>query len=143
MKPAMVIFREYLRKNGMLVSRQREQVLEIFLKTEHHPTITNLYDLVRKKNPKIGLATIYRTMKVICEAGLAREVDFGDGIGHFEHEYGHKHHDHLVCTQCGRVIEVLSPAIEEMQKKLAKKHNFTPSSHKMKIFGTCGKCKAK
>jgi len=104
-------------------------------------TVDELHMRARKKNPRIGLATVYRAMKIICNAGLAREVYFGDGVRRFEHEYGHKHHDHLVCTQCGRVIEVLSPEIEKMQEKLAKKHNFTPSSHKMKIFGTCGKCK--
>ena len=127
----------------MLGSKQREQILDIFLKTEKHSTINDLYDLVRKKDPKIGLATVYRTMRVICDAGLAREVDFGDGIGRFEHKYQHQHHYHLFCTKCGRVIEVLNPQIEKLQESLAKKHNFTLLSHKMKIFGICNTCKRK
>jgi len=141
MKSPKTVFRQYLKNKSMLHSTQREQILDIFLKTEKHVTVDELHMRARKKNPRIGLATVYRAMKIICNAGLAREVYFGDGVRRFEHEYGHKHHDHLVCTQCGRVIEVLSPEIEKMQEKLAKKHNFTPSSHKMKIFGTCGKCK--
>jgi Fur family ferric uptake transcriptional regulator len=82
-------------------------------------------------------------MRVICGAGLAREVDFGDGARRFEHEYRHQHHDHLVCLKCGRVIEVMSQEIEKLQERLAKKHNFTPIRHRMKIFGTCRKCRRK
>lgn len=143
MKSAKIVLSQYLKNKGMLHSKRREQILDIFLKTEKHPTINDLYDLVRKKTPKIGLATVYRTMRVICDAGLAREVDFGDGIGRFEHEYRHQHHDHLVCTKCGRVIEVLSLEIEKLQESLAKKHNFTLINHKMKIFGICKTCKRK
>ena len=143
MKSAKAIFKQYLRKNGMLHSEQRKQILDIFLETEEHPTIGDLYELVRKKTPIIGLATVYRTMKVICGAGLAREVDFGDGVRRFEHEYRHQHHDHLVCLKCGRIIEVMSPEIEKLQQSLAKKHRFTAVRHRMEIFGTCRTCKRK
>jgi len=143
MKSAKTVFRQYLKNKGLLYSKQREQILDIFLKTEHHPTINDLYDMVRKKDSKIGLATVYRAMVVICDAGLAREVDFGDGFRRFEHKYRHQHHDHLVCLKCGRVIEVLSPEIEKLQQRLAEKHNFTPVRHKMQIFGTCRQCKRK
>jgi Fur family ferric uptake transcriptional regulator len=143
MKSAKTVFRQYLKNRGMLHSKQREEILDIFLKTEKHLTIDDLYELVRKKHPKIGLATVYRAMRVICDAGLAREADFGDGVKRFEHEYQHQHHDHLVCLKCGRVIEVLSPKIEHLQERLAKKHNFTPVRHRMVIFGTCRECKRK
>lgn len=143
MKSAKTIFSQYLRNNGMLHSGQREQILDIFLKTGKHPTINDLYDLVRKKNPKIGLATVYRTMKVICDAGLARETDFGDGLRRFEHKHKHQHHDHLVCLKCGRIIEVMSPEIEKLQESLAKKHKFKAGRHRMQIFGTCRTCKRK
>jgi Fur family ferric uptake transcriptional regulator len=143
MNSAKIIFREYLRSNGMLYSEQREQILDIFLKTEKHPTINDLYDLVRKKHPQIGLATIYRTMKVICDAGMARETDFGGGIRRFEHKYKHQHHDHLVCLKCGRIIEVMSPEIEKLQESLAKKHRFKAVKHRMEIFGICKACKRK
>jgi Fur family ferric uptake transcriptional regulator len=143
MKSAKNILRQYLKNNGLLQSKQREQILDIFLETEEHPTIGDLYELVRKKTPKIGLATVYRTMKVICGAGLAREVDFGDGVRRFEHEYRHQHHDHLVCLKCGRIIEVMSPEIEKLQQSLAKKHRFTAVRHRLEIFGTCRTCKRK
>jgi Fur family ferric uptake transcriptional regulator len=143
MKSAQDIFNEYIKNKGMLVSRQREQVLDVFLKTEKHPTINDLYDLVRKKHPQIGLATIYRTMKVICDAGLATETDFGGGIRRFEHKYKHQHHDHLICLKCGRIIEVISPEIEKLQESLAKKHRFKAVKHRMEIFGICKTCKRK
>jgi len=142
-KQAKAIFAAYLKKNGLLQTAQRDQILDIFLKTEDHPTIEDLYLLIRKKNPKIGLATLYRTMKVICDAGLARETDFGNAQRSFEHKYQHRHHDHLVCVNCGRIIEALSPEIEKLQDKLAKKHGFSPLRHTMQIFGTCAKCKQK
>lgn len=143
MKSEKTIFREYLRGNGKLYSKQREQILDIFLKTEHHPTINDLYDLVRKKHPQIGLATLYRTMRVICDAGLARETDFGGGIRRFEHKYKHQHHHHLVCLECDKIIEISSNKIEEIQRQLAQKHGFTIARDTMEIYGTCRVCKRK
>ena len=143
MKSAEDIFRDHLKKNGRLYSKQREQILEIFLKTEKHPTINDLYDLVRKENPRIGLATVYRTMEVICDSGLAVKLDFEDNTRRYEHQYKHQHHHHLVCLACGRVIEITSGRLEKIQKELAKKHNFTISKDTMKIFGICRTCKRK
>ena len=143
MKSAKDIFAEYLRTNGLLYSKQRAQILDVFLKTEKHLEINELYDLVRKKHPQIGLATVYRTMKIICDAGLARETDFGDGTKRFEHKYKHKHHHHLICLKCGRIIEITSSKLEQAQRQLAKKHGFTIARDTMKIFGICKTCKSK
>jgi len=143
MESAKTIFRRHIRNNGMLSSRQRERILDVFLKIEKHPTIDDIYTLVKKKNPKIGLATVYRAMRVICNAGLARETDFGDGIRRFEHKYKHQHHDHLICLKCGRIIEVISPGIEKLQESLARRHRFKAVRHRMEIFGICRTCKRK
>jgi len=116
MRAAKTVFRQYIKNKRLLYSKQREQILDIFLKTKKHVTIDELHMRAKKKNPKIGLATVYRAMRIISDADLAREVDFGDGVRRFEHKYRHKHHDHLVCTQCGKVIEVLSPEFEKMQE---------------------------
>ena len=74
------------------------------------------------------------------KCGLCAEIDFGDGIQRFEHKYGHEHHDHLICIKCGRFIEAIKPAIEKMQKVLAKEKGFTITHHKLQIFGFCKKC---
>lgn len=83
MKSAETIFRQHLKEKGMLVSRQQELILATFMKTKNYPTVDDLYESIRKKDSKIGLATVYRAMRVICNFGLAREVDFGDGLRHF------------------------------------------------------------
>ena len=141
MESAKNVFRRYLKAQGMLRSRQRDQILDVFLAIETHSTIDDLYARVKKEHPKIGLATVYRAMKVICEAGLATETEFGDGVKRFEHKYHHEHHDHLVCVKCGKVVEVVSVEIERLQDRLAKEHGFRPVRHEMQIYGTCEQCR--
>ncbi len=140
MKSAETIFRQFLKEKGLLFSKQREQILAAFVKIKNHPTVDDLYNGVKKKNPRIGLATVYRTMKVMCDCGLAREIDFEDGVRRFEHNFHRQHHHHLVCTKCGRVIEVTNDRIESLQKKMAREHNFASTRDTMKIFGLCSKC---
>lgn len=141
MQSAKDVFAAYLRIKGIRQSHQRDCILGVFLSTEKHLSALELYALVNKKHPGIGYATVYRAMKTICDAGLADEVDFGDGVARFEHKYGHEHHDHLICTKCGRYIEVIDSQIEKLQDKLADKHGFSPIKHKMEIFGVCKNCK--
>ena len=140
MKSAETIFRHYLNEKGLLYSKQQEQILAAFVKIKNNPTVDDLYNTIRRKNSKIGLATVYRTMRAICDCGLAEKVDFGDGARRFEHKHRYQQHYHLICIKCGRVIEVTSGKIENLQKKLAKQHNFTPTKDTMKIFGVCNKC---
>ena len=97
--------------------------------------------MVKKLYPSIGFATVYRTLKLLCEAGLCRELKFEDGITRYEHLYGHQHHDHLVCTRCGKFIEIIEPEIEKLQEKLFKKHKFLPQRHRMELYGICKKCR--
>ena len=78
MKSAKTIFRQHLKEKGMLCSKQREQILTDFIKTRNHPTVDDIYDTIRRKNSKVGLATVYRTMRAICDCGLAEKVDFED-----------------------------------------------------------------
>ena len=143
MKLAKDIFNQHLKDKGIRHSEQRRYIVDIFLKTERHLTTADLYELVRKKHRNIGYATVYRTMKLISSAGLAEEVNFGDGMVRFEHKYGHEHHDHLICLKCGRFIEAMKPEIEKLQQELSREHGFTPMSHKLQIFGVCKECKAK
>lgn len=137
------VFTNYIKDKNLKSTQQREEILKVFLKAERHLTTEELYTLVKRRYPKIGYATVYRTLKLIDGCGLAREVDFGDGILRFEHKYGHKHHDHLICLKCGIYIEVVSPQIEKLQDELSKKHKFNPLRHKMQIFGICHRCKKK
>ncbi|MFA5794149.1 MAG: transcriptional repressor [Candidatus Brocadiia bacterium] len=135
------IFENYLEAKSLKHSEQRMEILNIFLKADNHLTANELYQIVRGKYPSIGYATIYRTLKLLCECGLCRELKFDDGASRFEHLYGHQHHDHLICTKCGRFVEVVDPEIERLQEKLAKRHGFHPERHRMELYGVCKRCK--
>lgn len=140
MKKEFEIFDEFIRSKGLRHTPQREEILDIFLSTERHVSLEDLYGLVRKKYPKVGYTTVYRTMKLLSESGLCGEADFGDGVLRFEHKYGHEHHDHLICMKCGRYIEVMKPRIEKLQEALTRQHSFTPIRHRLQIFGICKRC---
>lgn len=140
MRKEFQIFDEFVRSKGLRHTHQREKILDIFLSTERHLSCDELYKLVKKQDKSMGYTTVYRTMKLLSESGLCQEFEFGDGISRYEHKYGHEHHDHLICIKCGRFIEVMKPEIEKMQDSLAEKYGFTPTKHRLQIFGICKQC---
>jgi Fur family ferric uptake transcriptional regulator len=135
------ILSDFIRKKNLKRSGQRQLILEVFLKTERHLTAEEIYNIVKKKNPSIGYATIYRTMKLFSEAGLCRELQVEDGVTRYEHLYKHKHHDHLICTRCEKFIEIFSPEIEALQKKIARKNGFNLERHRLELYGVCSDCR--
>lgn len=135
------ILEDYLAAKDLKFSRQREEILDVFLSQDKHLTANELYLIVRKKYPRLGFATIYRTLKLLCACGLGRELKLEDGTTRYEHLYGHRHHDHLICTKCGRCVEVVEPDIERLQEKLFKRHGFYPQRHRLELYGICGHCK--
>jgi len=137
------IFSNYIRKKNLRDTPQRESILDDFLKLEEHVSAEQLYDFVKKHDPSIGQATVYRVLKLIVDAGLAREVNFGDGMMRYEHSYNHPHHDHLVCQGCGKYVEIMDPVIEELQKRLAISHGFELTDHKMYLYGICNSCRGR
>ena len=134
------IFLEHIQKEGLRRTAQRDLILEIFLRTEDHLTSEDLYWLVQKDDPSVGHTTVYRTLKLLTDAGLAREVRFGDNKTYYEHHYNHEHHDHMICTECGKVIEFFSEELEAMQDAMADKFNFKPTHHSLRIWGLCEEC---
>jgi Fur family ferric uptake transcriptional regulator len=134
------IFDEHIQAAGLRRTGQRDLILEIFLSTEEHLTSEDLHSLVHKKDPTVGLTTVYRTLKLLTDAGLAREVRFGDNKTYYEHHYNHEHHDHMICTQCGCVIEFFSPDIEELQDQMASNFGFKPTHHSLRMWGVCSDC---
>ena len=137
------IFLEHIQKAGLRRTSQRDLILEIFLRTEQHLSSEDLYWLVQKQDPSVGHTTVYRTLKLLTEAGLAREVRFGDGKTYYEHHYNHEHHDHLICTECGKIIEFFSPEIEDMQDKMAEKYGFRLTNHSLRMWGVCEVCQTR
>lgn len=134
------ILEEHIQAAGLRRTGQRDLILETFLSTEEHLTSEDLHGLVHKKDDTIGLTTVYRTLKLLTEAGLAREVRFGDNKTYYEHHYNHDHHDHMICTECGKVIEFFSPDIEALQDEMADKFGFKPTHHSLRLWGVCSDC---
>jgi Fur family ferric uptake transcriptional regulator len=141
MTEEQTIFIEHLQRSGLKRTSQRDLILDVFLRTEEHLSSEDLYRLVQKEDNSIGQTTVYRTLKLLTEAGLAREVRFGDGRTHYEHNYKHQHHDHMICTQCGKIIEFYSAELEAIQDAMAAKYRFEPTQHSLRILGTCADCR--
>ena len=137
------VFGEYVRNKNLKLSSQRQHILKIFLKSERHLTAEELYLETKKVSPHVGYATIYRALKHFCESGLCRELKCEDGVTRYEHLYGHRHHDHLICTRCGKFIEVVDSGIEKLQEELARKEGFMLIKHKLELYGLCKNCQKK
>src|ERR671927_1173052 len=135
------VFERHIQKAGLKRTAQRDLILDVFLRTEEHLTSEDLYRLVQRQDPNIGQTTIYRTLKLLTEAGLAREVRFGDGRSRYEHNYKHQHHDHMICTECGKTIEFFSAELEAIQDAIAAKHRFQITQHLLRIIGVCHECR--
>ncbi len=129
----------YLDENNLKRTRQREAILEVFLQTTGHISGEDLYQRVREHHPGIGYTTVYRTMKILCDAGLAVERNFEDGVTRYE--IPHEHHDHLVCVRCGRIVEFECQMIEAAQERIAVEHGFRLLRHRHELYGHCEKCR--
>lgn len=133
-------FSRYLREKGLKLTSQREMILTTFLEQQGHISAEELFQKARQRQPNVGFATVYRTLKHLTLCGLARELDFGEGRVKYEPEFNRRHHDHMICTSCGVYIEFLNPQIEELQEQVSRKHGFKIVSHRMQLYGICRKC---
>jgi Fur family ferric uptake transcriptional regulator len=136
------LFQEFAAQKGLKSTRQRDAVLDLFLSSDRHMSIEELYLKLRAKHPTIGYATVYRTLKLFAESGIAREIQFGDGQTRYEHVEEGEHHDHLVCTRCGTIVEFSNESIEKLQDAVADSHGFLIETHKLELYGICKKCRS-
>lgn len=134
------VFRAYLQEQGLKSTRQREIILDAFLKASAHSSTEELYLKIRRKHKNIGYATVHRTLKLFADCGIAAERHFGDGTTRFEATHASEHHDHLICTRCGAILEFEEPRIEKLQQQIAEQHGFTISSHRLELYGSCANC---
>jgi Fur family ferric uptake transcriptional regulator len=141
MRKAEEIFEKYISDKKLKFTSQRNLILETFLKEEGHISAEDLYKKASQKHHSIGLATVYRTLKLLSDCGLAYERQFGDGQTRYEHSYEHVHHDHLICTRCGKIVEFENADIEKLQNDVAKKNKFKVYAHKLELYGLCRECK--
>ena len=134
-------FREYLRVRNLRLTPERRNVLETILQREGHFDAEELLRFLRRRNKRVSRATLYRTLDHLRGAGLVWMHRFGGAQALYEHVYGRTHHDHMVCTQCHRVIEFVNEDIERLQEEVCRAQRFLASSHVMQIFGVCDGCR--
>jgi Fur family ferric uptake transcriptional regulator len=128
----------YLEDHNLKHTKQREAILDVFLEVKGHITAEEIFQKVRELHPSIGFTTVYRTMKLLCDAGLAIERHFDDGVARYEIE--HEHHDHLVCTRCGKIVEFECAMIEQAQEEIGKRYGFRLLRHRHELYGHCPEC---
>ena len=134
-------FDEFLAGRGLRLTDQRRQIARVFFESDGHHSAEDIYHRVQQQLPGIGTATVYRTMKLLNEAGLATGLNLGDGLARYESPSRKGHHDHLVCRRCGEIVEFANDQIEELQEKVAKTYGFVVTDHRLELYGLCGGCR--
>ena len=137
------LFKTKIYEEGLKATRQREEILNIFLNSPGHKNLAQIYAQVIKTNPKIGYTTVYRTLKLLTRLGLATQRKFADGETRYEPTFEGSHHDHLICLDCGRIIEFEDAALEALQNGIAQRHRFKVFHHRMELYGRCEECHRK
>jgi Fur family ferric uptake transcriptional regulator len=138
----MLQFEQALRERGLKSTAQRDDIAKVFFGTTGHFSVEDLHLAVKKVNPRVGYATVYRTLKLLKECGLAAERHFDDGQARYEpaEEEAH-HHDHIICERCGKIIEFNSEELEKLQERIARFLGFTITRHRMELYGICTECR--
>lgn len=134
------LFEDYVRRHGLKSTQQRDLIVDLFLRSSGHMSIEDLLAKVRRKSPKVGYATVYRTLKLLTDCGIAAARQFGDGQTRFEVMGDSAHHDHLICVQCGLILEFENDTIEKLQDEMADRlGGFKLVKHKLELYGLCPK----
>lgn len=134
------VFREFLGRKRLKFTKERKTVLREVFSFHGHFDPEELLMFMRKKAVTVSRSSLYRTLPLLVESGLIEQVVRNDKHAHYEHIYGHEHHDHLICIGCGKVIEVYSPKLETIQDELCGDNKFLGIRHTLEIKGFCSKC---
>ncbi len=132
---------EYIRERGLKKSRQRELILDEFLAMGGHVSADDVHERVRAADQAIGRTTVYRALRLFCDAGIASSIDLKDGLTRFEPALSRDHHDHLICTRCGRIDEFVSEEVERLQEQAAAAHGYRLVWHRHQLYGICSDCR--
>jgi Fur family transcriptional regulator, ferric uptake regulator len=135
-------FREWLRERALKTTSQRDDIARTFLDSNRHISVEELYAEVKKVNPRVGYATVYRTLRLLKECGLAVERHFNDGEARYEAAEGEKRaHDHFICERCSRIVEFASFELEALDQRIAKKLGAVITRHRLELYGICRQCR--
>jgi Fur family ferric uptake transcriptional regulator len=134
-------FRDFLKQKGLRFTRERDAIFREVLRTKGHFDPEELHNSLRERGVGVSRASVYRTLPLLMEAGVLEEVERTEKHAHYECTLGRSHHDHMLCLNCGRVIEFYSESLEKLQEKICRREFFDGVTHTLEIKGYCGKCK--
>jgi len=141
--PFVRLFSRFLRDRGLPVTQQRESVAEVVFSSDAHLSVDEIEGELRTGGERIGKATIYRTLDLLVRSKLVEEHDFGEGFKRYEHRLSNQPvHEHLICTNCGAVVEFRSPEVQALEQSVAQVHGFKPVRHRLEVYGICGRCQS-
>jgi len=136
----MQILKETLQKEGLRYTQQRQEIWNELCSSDEHRDAEEIFFTLRKRGLNISRATVYRTIDVLVKNKLIDKLDIGDGRARFEYNEKYLHHDHLVCTRCGKIVEFYNDEVEELQNEIAKQYNFKLLDNSHQLFGICEDC---
>src|SRR3954468_22637193 len=131
----------FIASKGLKATRQREVIVDAFFAQTGHLSVDQLLQKAKERDSTIGAAPVYRTMKILTDAGLASARHFEGAQTRYEAALDRHHHDHLICTSCGNIIEFENKRIEDLQDQVAHDHAFVVTHHKLELYGTCRDCR--
>lgn len=134
-------FRQYLREHNLPVTAQRLAVAEVVLGSHEHRSAEEIVQELAVQGAAVGTATVYRTLEVLMRSGLVVERDFGEGFKRYESARDAPHHEHLLCSLCGKVVEFRDERLERMTTLIAEAHGFARERHRLEINGICAECR--
>jgi Fur family ferric uptake transcriptional regulator len=135
------ILRDFLANRGLKKTQQRHDILDVFMDSSGHITAYELHSLLQKKHRGIGFSTVYRTLGILTECGIANAVNFGDGQARFEKAFKRENHGHIICTKCGRTEEFDTAPVEKIKNQIINKTGYLAQGCRFEIYGLCQKCR--
>jgi Fur family ferric uptake transcriptional regulator len=141
--PFVRLFSRYLREQGLPITQQREAIAQVVFSSHGHLSVEEIEQRLRQGEERIGKATIYRTLDLLVKSKLVEEHDFGEGFKRYEHRLSRQPvHEHLICIECGTVIEFRSEEVARIERRVLEDHGFEPSRHRLEIYGLCRDCRS-
>ncbi len=135
-------YEERLSEKNFKLTSQRRLILKTLIENiNEHPSAEEIYQLVRKQNPHIGLATVYRSLELLCELGILHELNFDNNCRRYELEQGDKHHHHLICLKCRKIVEFNDDMLKNLEDHIQSQYEFDVVDHRIKFYGYCADCR--
>jgi Fur family ferric uptake transcriptional regulator len=138
--PRLRRFADFLARSGLKATRQRALIVRAFFGAGQHLSAEELYHQIYAQAPGIGLVTVYRTLKLLRDAGLATERRFGESYARFDPSPADRPHNHLICTRCGKIQEFRNRGLPHLQQKVARGYGFAVNECKLELYGLCRDC---